>query len=170
MSKKLFKLLLKFVILMCLIIIAFTVIKGKLPYEGDYFEALGIKSDLPSDMHRLLEEVTESLGEPIKTTIEKSGEFEQDQLYYDGLVIRFHGSGPKSSTSVLEITSPEYRFGLYHIGVGSSRRLVDFAYKSSGARMSDDTERAYIDNGMWIQFSYDDKNRVNKMIISEFFY
>lgn len=170
MNKKVIKLLPKIILPMCVFMIAFAVIKNKLPYEEDYFEAMGIKSDLSSDMHRLLEEVTESLGEPTKSTVEKVGEYDCNQLYYDGLVIRFHGTGPNTSTSVMEITSSEYRFGLYRIGVGSPRWLIEFAYKSSNAGKSADTEMAYIDKGMWIQFNYDDNDRVEKITISEYYY
>ena len=183
MAKTMKTILSKLVFVMCIVVIAFLIVRNMRPYERDYFLAVGIEdtdnNSVTTHLFRNIDDVTKSLGEPIdiKETIETNelgdGIIQKYRLidyFYDGLNIRFVDYDPRPITVYMVITSPEYRFGFYNIGVGSPRGLVDFAYKSSSARVSADTDRAYIDHDMYVEFSYDKENKVEQIKIFEFSY
>lgn len=178
--KKAWLILPKLVFFICIVIIAFLIVRNMRPYERDYYLAVGIENkDVNNPCFRNIDDATESLGEPIdiKETIETNDfgngtiqKYRYIDYFYDGLNIRFWDYDPRPITAYMVITSSEYRFGFYNIGVGSPRWLVDFAYKSSSARVSADTDRAYIDHDMYVEFSYDKENKVEQIKIFEFSY
>lgn len=183
MAKTMKTILSKLVFVMCIVVIAFLIVRNMRPYERDYFLAVGIEdtdnNSVTTNLFRNIDDVTKSLGEPIdiKETIETNElgdgiiqKYRFIDYFYDGLNIRFWDYDPRPITAYMVITSSEYRFGFYNIGVGSPRWLVDFAYKSSSARVSADTDRAYIDDDMYVEFSYDKENKVEQIKIFEFSY
>lgn len=143
--------------------IIFLVAKKFMPYEREYFGELGLVHTInPQSTSRIYShmDAINSLGNPIKKYVTENGWI---KLYYDGLTFSCLGINEKSDIANVIITSPQYKFGLYNIGIGSPKTLVDFAYKFSSARPSPDGDNIYLEDSLVVKYEYDTDNKVNKI-------
>ena len=124
-------------------------------YEKDYFSRVGFK-DLCS-----YEEVVCKKGEPLK--IEKK-EGWGSIVYYDG--VEFGCSNVKDwIVEYIKITGTQYRFGIWKVGVGTTRRKIESVYRHK-MKWSTKDEIEVCEGETWINFEFDENNHVKAMYIS----
>lgn len=159
MGKKI-KSIFRIIIWVCVLGAVFLGIRNFLPYERCYFKIVGATKN-----SALGRDVINCLGEPEKIITDKNG---SGKLYYDGLVITCGSRSPLTHVQYINITSQKYRFGLYNIGVGSPKKMVDLAYRMSNAYASLDGPNIYIDNHMLVEFKYDKNDKVSEIFLVEY--
>jgi len=146
----------------------FFIVRNFMPYERHYFYDIGFKTYEPtefwvSENYFAYRDVINNFGEPNKKNVDENGWV---TLYYDGMEITCCGEKELAPLANIYIYSPQYRFGLYSIGVGSPKKLVDFAYKWSNAGKSSDVGvYAYVDSNVWVEFEFDENDRVKAMML-----
>lgn len=153
--------------IMIIVCLTFLIVKKNLPYEPYYFYKIGFKTYEPTEFWTPLNyfayrDVIDNFGEPNRKDIGKN---DWPTLYYDGMEITCFADHELAGVANIHLTSPEYRFGLYKIGIGSSKKLVDFAYKCSKAKPSPDGPNMYIDNHVFVEFIYDKNDNVSEIIM-----
>lgn len=129
-----------------------------LVYQTNYFSKLGIGQS------HLYASIVQKKGKPLS--------IEQDNdknwiLCYDGLKIRY---GSQLETEVLEcviITGNQYKFGIWKIGVGTSREKIESVYKHI-RKIKDlpDGEFGIIEGDTWVLFKFDKNNNVSQIDIT----
>ena len=148
-----------FSIMSCLILI-FGIYLLRQPifcYEKDYFGKVGLPSG------HLYRSVVEKLGEPI--WIEKKADW-GDIVHYDG--VEFGYTCIESGIlDYAKVTGKQYRFGMWRIGVGSTRKKVESVYrhikKIHGMR---DNEVGVIDGLRWVTYVFDENDIVKEIYLS----
>lgn len=129
-----------------------------LVYQTNYFSKLGIGQS------HLYSSIVQKKGKPLS--------IEQDNdknwiLCYDGLKIRY---GSQLETGALEcviITGNQYKFGIWKIGVGTSREKIESVYKHI-RKIKDlpDDEFGIIEGDTWVWFKFDKNNNVSQIDIT----
>ena len=126
-------------------------------YEKDYFGKVGLPSG------HLYRSVVEKMGEPI--WIEKKEDW-GDIVHYDG--VEFGYTCIESGIlDYAKVTGEQYRFGMWRIGVGSTRKKVESVYrhikKIHGMR---DNEVGVIDGLRWVTYVFDENDIVKEIYLS----
>ena len=126
-------------------------------YEKDYFGKVGLPRA------KLYESVVEKMGEPLR--IEEKNDWGY-VVHYDGLELGY----PCIELGALEyvkVTGNQYRFGMWRIGVGSTRKKVESVYrhikKIHGMR---DNEVGVIDGLRWVTYVFDENDIVKEIYLS----
>lgn len=157
--KKIIRIIGALFLLLILLFIGFLIDTHR--YMRNYYSVI----DLPN--RRSYSFVTDVYGEPQNII------YEEDSYYfiaqYDGIEFVFHSG----YFSAVRIYSPEFRFGRKKIGVGSTREEIKEAYKwfknnsNRNRQIFDhpDGGLRVIDGLTWIDFYFDENERVNKMVI-----
>jgi len=129
-------------------------------YERNYFEKIGVNGAW------FYEDIIHDKGIPIIEEIVD----EYKYVYYDGLVLVFDKGTKQWIMQSARITGDQYRFGLWHIGVGSARKEVESVYKNV-KKMKDlsQDEFGVIDDGVWVVFTFDENNSVSKITLTNGF-
>lgn len=124
-------------------------------YQIDYFSKLGIgKSHLYSS-------IIQAKGEPLQIMQDNE---ENWIICYNGLKFRY---GKQIQTGVFKcvtITGSQYRFGIWKIGIGTSRKKVESVYKH--IRKINDlpkNEFGVIEGDTWVWFKFDGNNRISQI-------
>jgi hypothetical protein len=155
------------------------------PYETKYFEKAGILGS------HIYEDILINKGQPFLDQVVKNEKnYSTRSVYYDGYIFNFlkgkmdlnpgeikvfdvekgreinihksdRGSGYVLQNSI--ITDPNYKLGIFRIGIGSSKNMVKLAYM--GAKRQVDEENGYIDGVTWIDFTFDKNNKVKQIQI-----
>ena len=148
-------------------------------YVGNYFAVI----DLPNE--RLYNTVVEIYGEPLNI-VERNENFFIAQ--YDGIEFSFRRlrDGNDAAMVTVRIYSSEFRFGRHRIGVGSTREEVKRAYSGRLHEIARSIDRhifsdrptlngqirdrpdggfTVIDGITWVEFHFDEDDRVNKIIM-----
>ena len=86
---------------------------------------------------------------------------------YDGMKIRY---GSQLETGVFEcvtITGNQYKFGIWKIGVGTSRKRIESIYKHI-RKIKDlpNDEFGIIEGDTWVWFKFDKNNNVSQINIT----
>ena len=124
-------------------------------YEKDYFGKLGLPRA------KLYESVVEKMGEPLR--IEEKNDWGY-VVHYDGLELGY----PCIELGALEyvkVTGNQYRFGMWRIGVGSTRKEVESVYRHK-IQWSTDTIVQICEGETWVKFEFDENNIVKAIYIA----
>ena len=125
-------------------------------YEKDYFGKVGLPRA------KLYESVVEKMGEPLRIEKTEDGYY---IVHYNGLEL---GTGIKLGiVQYVKVTGEQYRFGMWRIGVGSTRKKVESVYKHikkiHGMR---DNEVGVIDGLRWVTYVFDENDIVKEIYLS----
>ena len=125
-------------------------------YEKDYFGKVGLPRA------KLYESVVEKMGEPLRIEKTEDGYY---IVHYNGLEL---GTGIKLGiVQYVKVTGEQYRFGMWRIGVGSTRKEVESVYrhikKIHGMR---DNEVGVIDGLRWVTYVFDENDIVKEIYLS----
>ena len=125
-------------------------------YEKDYFGKVGLPSG------HLYRSVVEKMGEPLRIEKTEDGYY---IVHYNGLEL---GTGIKLGiVQYVKVTGEQYRFGMWRIGVGSTRKKVESVYrhikKIHGMR---DNEVGVIDGLRWVTYVFDENDIVKEIYLS----
>ena len=124
-------------------------------YEKDYFGKVGLPSG------HLYRSVVEKMGEPI--WIEKKEDW-GDIVHYDG--VEFGYTCIESGIlDYVKVTGKQYRFGMWKIGVGSTRKKVESVYRHK-IQWSTDTIVQICEGETWVKFEFDENNIVKAIYIA----
>ena len=124
-------------------------------YEKDYFSRVGF-GDLCS-----YEEVVCKKGEPLK--IEKK-EGWGSIVYYDG--VEFGCSNVQDwIVEYIKVTGAQYRFGIWKVGVGTTRKKIESVYRHK-IKWSTKDEIEVCEGETWINFEFNENNHVKAIYIS----
>ena len=124
------------------------------PYEEHYFEKIGFK-----EPQYTYAELIEDFGQPLD--IQESSDF--TEVRYDDFCVRLFTDNPEAGIMNVRVFGSAYRFGSKKIGVGSTKKEVSDAYKY--AKKSPDTDYAYVDGKMYVQYFFDDNDIVKEILI-----
>ena len=133
-------------------------------YEKDYFGKVGLPRA------KLYESVVEKMGEPLRIEKTEDGYY---IVHYNGLEL---GTGIKLGiVQYVKVTGEQYRFGMWRIGVGSTRKEVESVYRHK-IQWSTDEEievcdydyenKEFIYSEPWLNFEFDENNLVKAIYIS----
>ncbi len=118
-------------------------------YEKDYFGKVGLPRA------KLYESVVEKMGEPLRIE-EKNGW--GHVVHYDGL--EFGYTCIKSGAlEYVKVAGKQYRFGMWKIGVGSTRKEVESVYRHK-IKWSKEDHIQVCEGETWIEFQFDENNIV----------
>ena len=125
-------------------------------YEKDYFGKVGLPES------HLYESVVEKMGEPLRIEKTEDGYY---IVHYNGLEL---GTGIKLGiVQYVKVTGEQYRFGMWRIGVGSTRKEVESVYrhikKIHGMRYN---EVGVIDGLRWVTYVFDENDIVKEIYLS----
>ncbi|MBD5549655.1 MAG: hypothetical protein HDQ96_00525 [Lachnospiraceae bacterium] len=121
------------------------------------------------------EKIIEANGEPDKTTREKYTEYGDYFIYHeydDGRLFVFtdneNGNG-HPSLCVIELTSPQYRFGRKEIGIGTDKSTIEKVYRKSYQGLQQDAYGKYFveDGNFVIDFYFDENDKVYKITVGK---
>ncbi|MDE7476578.1 MAG: hypothetical protein K2M91_01275, partial [Lachnospiraceae bacterium] len=91
--------------------------------------------------------------------------------YDDGRLFVFNRTNISLDLCRIEITNPDYRFGWMKIGIGTSKNVVEFAYRNSYRGLYQDElnkKRYHVEDGNCdIAFYYDHEGKVSKIILGD---
>ncbi|MCM1262094.1 MAG: hypothetical protein NC313_05170 [Butyrivibrio sp.] len=92
--------------------------------------------------------------------------------YDDGRLFVFRDNKQRKSggysLSIMELTSPEYRFGSKEIGIGTDKSAIEEVYRKSyqGLKLDGYGEFYYVEDGnSCVCFYFDENEKVSKMVI-----
>lgn len=126
-----------------------------LVYQFDYFPALGITG------RHLYTDVVKAQGQPDSVTQQDDGSW---IVQYDGLQFNFDKMDSAFRNAV--ITGSQYRFGLWKIGVGTSRRKIERVYQYiTPIKDLDEDEYGIIEFDSWVTFVFDSNDNVEKIYL-----
>ena len=91
-----------------------------LVYQTNYFSKLGIGQS------HLYDSIVQNKGEPL--SIEQNDD-QKWILYYDGLTIRYGSQLETGAFECVSVTGNQYTFGIWKIGVGTSRKKIESVYR-----------------------------------------
>lgn len=124
-------------------------------YQTNYFSKLGIGQS------HLYNSIIQKKGKPLSIQQDNSGNW---IVCYDGLKIKY---GTQLQTGVFEcitITGNQYRFGIWRIGVGTSRKTIENIYKHiSKIKDLPKDEFGIIEGDTWVWFKFDKNNNVSQI-------
>ena len=160
------------ILVVLLTIISLIIIKSTfIVYEWNYFDEAGV------DNVYNLSDAIERKGEPLK--IDYNSEKKSIYAYYDGMYLRFDAYFLKSLDDISEylshepiacivITGKQYRFGLWNVGVGTSRKELERVYKYIRKQKDVDLNEWFgiIDGSTWVSFYFDSNDCVSKIYIA----
>lgn len=107
-------------------------------------------------------EVEKKFGVPYEEILD---EYYTTEMY-EGLKIKYI-NGPNNTVYVAEITNEDIHFGLFRIGVGSPRWLVESVYCLKKQMMPAELNAYCVtDNVNCLEFLYDENERVEKIYFS----
>jgi len=143
------------VALALLAIVSYILYFGKV-YERNYFEKLGIY-----DLGFNYEEMIKVFGNPKETYWTENGFYDAK---YDDLIFSYFGDSPEAIVICITVLDEKYKFGWRKIGVGSSKKEVLRAYRR--VKRSPDEGYAFVDGLMWVEFFFDENDRVKEIMIA----
>ncbi len=146
------------IIIVVLIVLLIYFCFHPLVYQTNYFSKLGIGQS------HLYDSIVQKKGKPLSLERDDTQNW---ILCYDGLKIRY---GSQLETGVLEcvtITGNQYKFGIWKIGVGTSRKKIESVYKHI-RKIKDlpNDEFGIIDGDAWVWFKFDKNNNVSQIDIT----
>ena len=129
-----------------------------LVYQTNYFSKLGIGQS------HLYDSIVQNKGEPL------SLEQNDDQnwiLCYDGLTIKFGSQLETGALECVSITGDQYKFGIWKIGVGTSRKKIESVYRHI-RKIKDlpNDEFGIIEGDTWVWFKFDENDNVSQIDIT----
>ncbi len=129
-----------------------------LVYQSDYYSELGI------GQNHLYSGVVQKKGEPLKVWQNDNGDW---IVSYDGLDIRY-GKQLKGIFECVTITGNQYRFGIWKIGIGTSRKKIESIYKHMN-KLKDlpKDEFGVIEGYTWVRFKFDKDGNVSQIKITQ---
>ena len=123
-------------------------------YEKDYFGKVGLPKN------HLYKSVVEKMGEPLRIEKTEDGYY---IVHYNGLEL---GTGIKLGiVQYVKVTGEQYRFGMWRIGVGSTRKEVESVYRHK-IQWSTDTIVQICEGETWVKFEFDENNIVKAIYIA----
>jgi len=129
------------------------------PYETEYFEKAGISGS------HLYKDIYASKGPPIREEVIHEKNATTMHLTYPGYIFYFIGSKDIEKSNYMlgnvRITDPEYKLGKYNIGIGTSKAIVEKAYRNK--KKIKDIKFGFIDNRRWIVFNFDSAEKVSEI-------
>jgi len=141
------------------VIIVLNILK-KMPYESHYFEKLGVNRI----GYKYIDMIND-FGDPIKITTYDDKE-NWTEAIYDDFILSFWSNTPNSYLTNIRIISGRYRFGWRSIGIGSTKKEVESAYKHT--LKSSDLGWAYIDGIVYIKFLFDNNDIVEEIMFYDY--
>ncbi|MDO4504499.1 MAG: hypothetical protein Q4B84_05135 [Clostridia bacterium] len=123
-------------------------------YEKDYFGKVGLPES------HLYKSVVEKMGEPLRIEETEDGYI----VYYNGLEFAY-GSIETGAIKYVKVTGKQYRFGMWRIGVGSTRKKVESVYRHK-IQWSTDTIVQICEGETWVKFEFDENNIVKAIYIA----
>lgn len=124
-----------------------------LPYEAHYFEKLGVNR-----IRYLYSDMIKDFGEPIKIDIRPS---QYALAVYEEFTMVYTCKADDAFLQSIRITGEKYRFGWRSIGVGSTRKEVEKAYKN--VKKSTDPICAYVDGKIFVEFIFNENDVVTEI-------
>lgn len=127
-------------------------------YASSYYGLMGINRD---KTHYF--EIVDSIGEP------NSKEIRDDDhmlVYYDHFVLEFSNDSTEAKLCNVTVTDDTIRFGKKEIGIGSTKKEVEKAYRR--VLHSPDGENIYVDNYFYVEYSFDENDIVSQIDISQY--
>ncbi|WP_046227057.1 hypothetical protein [Paenibacillus dauci] len=157
----------KIIITALIVIIAlctFYALDSQQNIEKNYFSKIGIEGFE-------YKHVIQSMGSPLSEKKEinlKTGAESGKFSYYKGYTLYFGlrsnaNSNPYYFLDNISITDPDYKIGKQEIGIGSTQQEVEKVYEN--VKRVKDKEDAFIDRDTWIEFDYNDNQKVKAMQI-----
>ena len=123
-------------------------------YEKDYFGKVGLPKN------HLYKSVVEKMGEPLRIEKTEDGYY---IVHYNGLEL---GTGIKLGiVQYVKVTGEQYRFGMWRIGVGSTRKEVESVYRHK-IQWSTDTIVQICEGETSVKFEFDENNIVKAIYIA----
>lgn len=112
----------------------------------------------------LYDSIVQNKGEPL------SVEQNDDQnwiLCYDGLTIKFGSQLETGALECVSITGDQYKFGIWKIGVGTSRKKIESVYRHI-RKIKDlpNDEFGIIEGDTWVWFKFDENDNVSQIDIT----
>lgn len=129
-----------------------------LVYQTDYFSKLGI-----GESH-LYDSIVQKKGKPLSVQQNNDKDW---IVCYNGLKIRYGEQIETGALKCVTITGDQYKFGIWKIGVGTSRKKIESVYKHI-RKIKDlpDDEFGVIEGETWVWFKFDEKNNVSQINIT----
>lgn len=128
-------------------------------YQMDYCSSVGIGTS------HLYDSVVQRKGKPLSVQQDDDKDW---FVCYDGLKINY-GKRLEGAFECVIVTGKQYRFGIWGIGVGTSRKKIESVYKHI-FKMRDVSKDEFgiIDWGdTWVLFKFDKNNNVSRIYISD---
>ena len=138
---------------------------GKRIVEENYFA----KASLPNGHY--FSTVKSIKGEPIEESwIEIREGVYRRRLIYEGYEYALHTTKKTDAQDyhvvIVYITDPSYRIGSKEVGIGSTKREIKRAYRlSKKITELEENEIGFIDDGVWVVFSFSPDNIVTRISI-----
>jgi len=150
-------------------------------YTNEYFAVIGLPNN------HLHSTVIEIYGEPINV-VQNDDSDRFFTIQYDGIeFVMTNTLSGNAFVSAVRISSPDFRFGSRAIGVGSTREEVKTAYNGRFHNIAKWLERHLFNDGRpvlnghmferpdggftiidgitWVEFYFDEDDKVNKMVM-----
>lgn len=129
-----------------------------LVYQTNYFSKLGIGQS------HLYDSIVQNKGEPL--SIEQNND-QKWILYYDGLTIRYGSQLETGAFECVSVTGNQYTFGIWKIGVGTSRKKIESVYRHI-RKIKDlpNDEFGIIEGDTWVRFRFDENDNVSQIDIT----
>ena len=127
-------------------------------YASSYYGLMGINRD-----RAYYSEIVASIGEPKSKEIRDDGRM---LAYYDHFILRFEDDSDEAELLHVTVTDNTIRFGKKEIGIGSTKKEVEKAYRR--VLHSPDGENIYVDNYFYVEYSFDENDIVSQIDISQY--
>lgn len=140
------------IVFLCLIaVIIMFVIRIMFMQYTNYWKVIG----------RTYEEVVSKMGEPDHII-----DFDDsNEVYYDKRIYMFDGIKRDYLCSLIS-TDEELRFGVFHIGIGSSKKTIETVYFFKEKIKGKDNQYCVKDGNAYVTFTFNHNLEVTKIIIS----
>lgn len=129
-----------------------------LVYQTNYYAKLGIGKS------HLYDSIVQKKGNPLSVQQDNSKNW---IVCYDGLKIRYGAQLKTGAFECVTITSDRYKFGIWKIGVGTSRKKLESVYRHIH-KIKDlpNDEFGIIEGDTWVWFKFDAHNNVSQIDIT----
>lgn len=130
-----------------------------LVYQTNYYFKLGIGQS------HIYDSIVKRKGEPLSV---RQSDDKGWVVYYDGLEIIYGTNIETGMFRCVTITGSKYRFGIWRIGIGTSRKKLESVYRHV-RKLKDLPSGSFgvIDGGTWVRFSFDENNNVSQIDITD---
>lgn len=130
-----------------------------LVYQINYYSPLGIGQG------HVYDSVIQNKGDPLSIYQDDDGNW---LVCYDGLKIRYGANIQSGAFECVSVTGNQYRFGMWRIGIGTSRKKVESVYKNMRKiKNLPKNEFGIIEGSTWVWFKFDKNNNVSQIDITD---